>query len=144
MISPRLLIFLYSRLPVADAEPSFHRPLRSLLDTSTGALLCAWLAVSATLVGQTWPYSPELLILFIPAIGAVARTWGFAGAMLGLASALAVFRVGLFTPVGQLEVASADARTSLFWVMLGASVAAYVCARPQRVHREMRDGGRSC
>jgi K+-sensing histidine kinase KdpD len=144
MISPSLLIFLSNPLPVANAEAARHRPLRSVLDTSTGALLCAWLAVTATLVGQTWPYSPEVLILFIPAIGAVARIWGFAGAMLGLVSALAVFRVGLFMPVGRLDVASADARTSLFWVMLGASVTSYVFARPQRIHREMRDGGGSC
>jgi K+-sensing histidine kinase KdpD len=144
MISPRFLIFLCNRLPVTIGEASRHRPLRSLLDTSTGALLCAWLAVTATLVGQTWPYSAELLILFIPAIGAVARIWGFAGAMLGLVSALAVFRVGLFMPLGRLDVASADARASLFWVMLGASVAAYVFARPQCIHRERRDGGWSC
>lgn len=103
---------------------------KSLLDTLTAALLCTWLALTAALAGQTWRWSPELLLLFIPIVGVVARVWGFAGAMLGLLSALAVFRVGLFDPIGRLEVASADARTSLFWVILGASVAAYVFARP--------------
>ena len=144
MISTNSLIFIFRRLRASIAEGSRRRSLRSLLDTLTGALLCAWLAVTAALVGQTWPYSPELLILFIPAIGAIARIWGFAGAMLGLVSALSVVRVGLFTPIGRLDVASADARTSLFWMMLGASVAAYVFARPQHIAPEMRNGGGSC
>jgi hypothetical protein len=120
-----------------------HRLMRSLLDTLTGALVCTWLALTAALVGQTWPWPPELLALLIPSAAVVARVWGFAGAMLGLVSALTVFRVGFFDPIGRLEVASADTNTSLFWVILGSSIAAYVFARPLRIPTEIRGHG-SC
>lgn len=118
--------------------------LRTVLDTVTGALLCVWLAITAALVGQTWPYPPELLILFVPAIGMVARVWGLAGALLGLASACVILRVGLFGPIGRFEVASGDARTVLFWTIFGAVVAAYVFARPQRTRTDTGGGGGSC
>jgi len=144
MRSTKRLTFRSKHLQTTIVDASRRHTLRSLVDTLTGALLCAWLAPTAALAGQTWHYSPELLILLIPAVGAVARFWGFAGAMLGPASALAVFRVGLFTPIGRLDVASADARASLMWLMLGASVAAYVLARPRRMHTEIRHGGVSC
>jgi K+-sensing histidine kinase KdpD len=144
MIFASGLISLFRRPQASVAERSRRRSLRSFLDTLMGALLCALLAATFALVGQTWGYSPELLTLFIPVPGAVARLWGFAGAMLGLALALVVFRVGLFAPIGSLAVASADARTVLFWVMLGSGVAAYVFARPRHRQSEIRREGGSC
>jgi K+-sensing histidine kinase KdpD len=142
MISARRLLFTSNSVRATTAQRS--RRLSALLDTLMGALLCAWVAATIALVGQIWVYSPEVLIFFIPVAGAVARLWGFTGAMLGLALSLIVFRVGLFAPIGSLEVASADARTVLFWVMLGASVAAYVFARPRHRQSEIRREGGAC
>lgn len=143
MISANGPISLFRRQGASISQGSRRRCLRSLLDTLVGALLSALLAATVALVGQTLGYSPELLTLFIPVAGAVARLWGFASAMLGLALALIVFRVGLFAPIGSLEVSSADARTVLFWLMLGSSVAAYVFARPRNRQSEIRREGGS-
>jgi K+-sensing histidine kinase KdpD len=118
--------------------------LRYLLDTTTGALLCTWLAVTVALVRHTWPHPLLFLILFVPAVGVIARFWGFGGAMLGLAFSLLVFRMGLFAPLGRFEVASANARVDLFWTVLAAGTIAYVFGRRQRQHPEVRGGGGSC
>ena len=118
--------------------------MRALLDTLTGALLCTWFSVTAALIQQTWPHPLVFLTLFVPAVGLIARFWGFGGAILGLVSSLSVFRVGLFAPVGRIEVASADAGAGLFWLVLGAVVAAYIFARRQRANSEDPSGAGSC
>jgi hypothetical protein len=119
------------------------RLLRYLLDTTTGALLCTWIAVTVALVRQTWPHPFVFLILFVPAVGVIARFWGFGGAMLGLVFSGVVFRMGLFAPLGRFEVASANARVDLFWTLLAAGTIAYVFARRQPLHPEVRSGGGS-
>jgi hypothetical protein len=121
-----------------------RRLLRSLLDTLTGALVCTWCSLTAALLHQSWPHPLIFLILFVPTVGVIARFWGFGGAILGLASSLGVFRVGLFAPLWNFEVASAEARAGLFWMILGASVAGFVFARPQGVRSETHGGSRSC
>jgi K+-sensing histidine kinase KdpD len=119
------------------------RLLRYLLDTTTGALLCTWLALTVALVQQTWPHPLLFLVLFVPSVGVIARFWGFGSAMLGLAFSLVVFRMGLFAPLGRFEVASANARVDLFWMVLAAGTIAYVFARRQPLHPEVRGGGGS-
>ena len=118
--------------------------LQSLLDILTGTLLCTWLALTAAIVGQSLPHPLALLVLFVPVLAMVARTWGLAAAMLGLATSVSVFCAALFIPFGHMEVASADARTGLFWMALFGAIAAYVFARPQRANSEIREGGKSC
>jgi K+-sensing histidine kinase KdpD len=114
------------------------------MDTLTGTLLCTWLALTLTLVGQNTSHSLELLALFVPGVAVIARVWGFVAAMLGTASACAVFCTGMFAPTGRMQVASADARTGLFWMVLCAGVAAHIFARPRCIRTELREGGKSC
>jgi K+-sensing histidine kinase KdpD len=120
------------------------RLLGYVLDTTTGALLCAWLALTVALVRQTWPHPLLFLILFVPAVGVIARFWGFGGAMMGLVFSMVVFRMGLFAPLGRFEVASAYARVDLFWAVLAAGTTAYVFARRQHLRPDVRGGGGSC
>ena len=108
-----------------------------LLDTLTGALLCAWFALTAALVARTWPHPVALALLLVPAVGWVARVWGMPGAMLGLASAIAVSSLALFVPIGSFDVDSAEARTALFWMALLGGVAAYVLGRARGVHTDV-------
>lgn len=124
--------------------PISRRFLRSMLDTLTGAVICIWLSLTAALLGQTWRHPLLFLILFVPAVGVIARLWGLSGAILGLVSSLVVFRVGLFVPLGRLEVTSPDARAGLFWTVVGAGIVVYVLARPQHRRRTIRKGGESC
>jgi len=118
--------------------------LRSLLDTLTGTLLCTWLALTAALLAQNISRPLSLLVIFVPAVGVVARFWGFTAAMLGLTSTVFVFCAAVFAPIGRMEVASADARTGIFWVALCAGVAAYVFARRDCPRPQPHEGGKSC
>jgi len=121
-----------------------RRLLRDLLDTTTGALLCTWLAVTVALVRQAWPHPLLLLVLFVPAVGVIARVWSLGSAMLGLAFAVVVFPMGLFAPLGRFEIASANARVGLFWAVLAAVTLAYVFARRQPLRPEVRGEGGTC
>ncbi len=121
-----------------------RRLLRSLLDTLTGTLLCTWLALAAALVGQNISHPLGLLILFVPAVGVVARVWGRTAAILGLTSTVFIFCAAVFAPIGRMEVASADARTGIFWMVLCAGVAAYVFARPEYPRPQPHERGKSC
>lgn len=118
--------------------------LRTVLDALTGTLLCAWLALTVVLVDRTWPHPLGLMVLLVPVAALVARAWGLAGAVLGLASAVFVFCLALFVPIGRMTVASADAQTSLFWMVLSGSVAGYVFRRSEPKHKADSDEMRSC
>lgn len=115
-----------------------------LLETTTGAMLCTWLALTVALIRQTWPHPLLFLFLFVPAVAVIARFWGLGAAMLGLASSIVVFRMGLFAPLGRFEVASPNARVDLFWAVLVACTLAYVFARRQRLRPETPGEGGSC
>ena len=103
-----------------------------------------WLALTVALVDRTWPHPLGLMVLLVPVAAFVAKAWGFAGAVLGLASAVLVFCLALFVPIGRMTVASADAQTSLFWMVLSASVAAYVFRRSEPKPKADSDEVRSC
>lgn len=121
-----------------------HELRRSRLDKLTGTLVCTWLALTASLVGRSLAHPLALLALFVPALGVIARTWGLAAAMLGLAASVSVLCAAPFVPLGQMEVTSAGTRTGLFWIVLFGASAAYVFARPQPADRGIREGGKPC
>ena len=116
----------------------------NLLDTTIGALLCTWLAVSMAVIRQTWPHPLLCLVLFVPVVAVIARFWGLGGTMLGLASSTVVFRMGVFAPLGSFEVASRNARVDLFWAVLAAGILAYVFARRRRLRPDVRGEGGLC
>ena len=117
---------------------------RCMLDTLTGTLLCTWLALTAALVGQNIAPPLSLLLIFIPVVGVVARAWGLAAAMLGLASIVSVFCATVFAPIGRMNVASADARTGIFWMVVCAAVGAYVFARRESPRRQPHEEQKRC
>jgi K+-sensing histidine kinase KdpD len=118
--------------------------LRTVLDATTGMLLCTWLAVTAALIAQTWSHPLALLLPFVPAVGFVARMCGILGAILGLVSGAYVFVVALFAPMGRFDIASTDACTALFWMVLCAAVAAFIFERRNYATKGIGDGGKAC
>ena len=114
------------------------------MNTLTGAVFCTWLALTVTLLGQYISDPVRLLVPFPPAAALIARVWGVAAAIVGITSSVAVFCAALFAPIGSIKVASPDAQTGLFWMVLGSVVAAYIFARPHRTHGKIRIGGKSC
>jgi len=123
-------------------EPLFTRQGGGSLDTVIGMLLCTWLALTASLIGRNIPHSLGLLVLPVPCAGLVARIWGIVGGLLGLVCSAWVFCTALLAPFGRPDVASADARTAIFWMVLCGGVAAYVFARPRHAQSEPHSGGK--
>ena len=117
---------------------------RRILDSITGTLVCGWFAVTNCLIGDVLGHPVAMVLAFVIVIGWVAHVWNLVAAMLGLASATIVFCLGLFSPLGSLEVSSPAARAGLFWMLICGCAAAYVFARQAGGQRDLHNGGESC
>jgi uncharacterized protein DUF4118 len=120
------------RALLAEAEqpaPLAARPSASSwrfwLDPALGILLCAAIAVAATLAGRGWGRAPVLPVVFLGVVLTVTRYFGTMVGVLGCLLSAAIFALYLFPPFGSFVIEDQAALTSLGALVSGGTSLSY-------------------
>jgi K+-sensing histidine kinase KdpD len=107
-----------------NLERSLNMPQKILrrLSTAAGILVCAMLAVFASLL---LPHRTAVPLLFIVVVFAVAYFFGSVAGMLGALASALVFAY-FSSPVGSFRMANASVRSNLEWLLLVGIPASYL------------------
>jgi len=95
------------------------RKILAVLDTATGTLLCASVALILALLFHQTRLEVTLPLICLAVVVAVAARFGVATGVLGSVASALLLAYFVYAPEYSLRIISRDARSGLSWLLLG-------------------------